>query len=688
MLMKSWRAIIVALSVIVAVPALLNAQWLQTGGPFGGYVLDLTVSGNNLIAAAANGIFYTTDRGSHWSPALSTLGGTSALAAGGSSQVWAGASHGVFLSTNDGVSWSNVTTSMINDYVYAIAATPSEVLASEYGGLFRSTDLGITWGNIGAGLPATAANTLLIDGVDIWAGLQNSPHALYRSTDTGQSWQFSDSGLVPKDVRSILRFGGKLFSSTWGGGVFVSSDSGRTWTATNNGIVGSIVQRMYAFGTRLCACSDFGVSISADTGKTWTATGELPMSGYGNSAMASIGSALFSGGVDGVHASTDTGGVWTLRNDGMIGAGVPALVSQGGVLASGTFYDGVAKSTDGGTSWKYSNTGLPGHIIHVLQTSGNLLWEGGNLGVYRSTDNGANWSSANNGFGGYNPTYSFFSQPPLLYSGGSLGVFVSGDSGASWTKISAGLAVKPVYSIFLVSANGSTLLAGAYDTLYRSSNGGGSWTPAKKVVSEQMIRFGSDIYAATQSGVMISTDEGITWNSANQNINPLACKAFAISGNNLFLGASAGIFRTTGRGVGWTDVAAGLPPGEVFSLLVAGSYLYAGVGFTGVWKRQLSEIVTDVGMTGPLPVRASLEQNYPNPFNPLTTIRYSLPTPSRVTMTVFNILGQQVAELVKGDIGPGSHDVTFDGSALSSGLYFYRIQAGGFTQTKTLLLLR
>jgi hypothetical protein len=686
--MKSRRAISVTASIIVALTSSLNAQWLQTSGPFGGYVADLAASGSNLLAGAGSGVFYSTDDGSHWSPSLSVPGGATALVTGGNSRVWAGVSQGIFLSTNDGVSWSDVTTGMVNDHVNAMAAGPSEALASEYGGLFRSTDLGITWVNIGAGLPATNANALLIDGGVIWVGLQNSPHALYRSSDVGGSWQYSDSGLVPKDVRSILRFGGKLFSSTWGGGVFVSGDNGVTWTPANNGIVGSIVQRLYVFGKLICASSDYGVFISADTGITWKATGDLPMSGYGSSGFASMGPALFWGGADGVHASTDTGAVWTLRNTGMTGAGVPALVSMGGALAAGTYYNGVAVSTDGGTSWNYSNAGLPGHIIYTLQSSGNLLWEGGNIGVYRSTDNGANWASANNGFGSYNPTYGFISQPPLLYSCGSIGVFVSGDSGASWTKISTGLPVKPVYSMLLVSPSGPTIMAGTYDTLYRSSDGGGGWTPVRKAVAEKMTRFGNDIYAATQSGIMISTDEGVTWNSANQNINPLSCNAFAISGNNLFLGASAGLFRTTGRGVGWTDLSSGLPQGGVSSLLVEGSYLYAGVGFTGVWKRALAEIVTDARSAGPLPVRAALEQNYPNPFNPSTTIRYSLPDRSDVMLTVSNTLGQQVAVLVNGIQNTGNHEVRFDGSGLASGVYFYRLRAGSLVQTKKFVILR
>jgi hypothetical protein len=83
-----------------------------------------------------------------------------------------------------------------------------------------------------------------------------------------------------------------------------------------------------------------------------------------------------------------------------------------------------------------------------------------------------------------------------------------------------------------------------------------------------------------------------------------------------------------------------------------------------------------------------LQQNHPNPFNPSTSIQYTLPTCSHVTLTVFNTLGQIVGELVNGEMEAGYHTVQFDASGLSSGAYFYRMRAGDFIETKHLLLLR
>ena len=84
----------------------------------------------------------------------------------------------------------------------------------------------------------------------------------------------------------------------------------------------------------------------------------------------------------------------------------------------------------------------------------------------------------------------------------------------------------------------------------------------------------------------------------------------------------------------------------------------------------------------------SLDQNYPNPFNPSTTIRYTLSSRSDVSLAVYNALGQRVMELMKSSQDAGSHELKFDGIGLSSGVYFYRLSAGTFVQSKTMLLVR
>ena len=84
----------------------------------------------------------------------------------------------------------------------------------------------------------------------------------------------------------------------------------------------------------------------------------------------------------------------------------------------------------------------------------------------------------------------------------------------------------------------------------------------------------------------------------------------------------------------------------------------------------------------------SLSQNHPNPFNPVTTISYSLPFSGDVSLIIYNILGEEIAQLVDGFQQAGEYNITWNATNISSGIYFYRLNSGDFTETKKMILLR
>ena len=97
---------------------------------------------------------------------------------------------------------------------------------------------------------------------------------------------------------------------------------------------------------------------------------------------------------------------------------------------------------------------------------------------------------------------------------------------------------------------------------------------------------------------------------------------------------------------------------------------------------------TGIPGTRSLPLAFNLCQNYPNPFNPTTTIRYALPSSANVKIAVYDLLGREIATLVNEELSAGWKEVGWNGSAFSSGIYFYNLQAGGFAEVKKLMLLK
>jgi len=117
-----------------------------------------------------------------------------------------------------------------------------------------------------------------------------------------------------------------------------------------------------------------------------------------------------------------------------------------------------------------------------------------------------------------------------------------------------------------------------------------------------------------------------------------------------------------------------------------GKYLYRlkQIDFDGAFNYS-NEIEVDVDLS---PKEFSLKQNYPNPFNPVTKIKYSIPAKAFVTLNVYNAIGEKIAELVNNEMNAGNYEISFDGTGLSSGIYYYKITAGNFSEVKKMMLVK
>jgi hypothetical protein len=231
---------------------------------------------------------------------------------------------------------------------------------------------------------------------------------------------------------------------------------------------------------------------------------------------------------------------------------------------------------------------------------------------------------------------------------------------------------------------------------------GGSFTSAGGVSANNVARFNT--LTNTWSSLGTGSSNGVS-GPGYPHVN-----ALAVVGNEVFVGGSfflAGVIannvaRFNTQTNTWSTLGTGSSNGVssggypyVDALAVVGNEVFVGGSFTSAggvsannvarWNSGTSRVEQ---LSPTAPKTFLLEQNYPNPFNPSTTIRYQLPVASEVKLEVYDVLGKKIATLVNERQSAGSYQVVWNASGLSSGTYFYRLQAGTFVETKKMIMVK
>jgi Secretion system C-terminal sorting domain len=235
---------------------------------------------------------------------------------------------------------------------------------------------------------------------------------------------------------------------------------------------------------------------------------------------------------------------------------------------------------------------------------------------------GSGWSSIGPGISGI--VYAVASGNGKLYAGGLSGSFqcIASWDGTSWSNLGSGV-------------------------------GGGTYPYVFSI-----LVYGTDVYAA-----------GLYTIAGGQTVNGIA----------------------KWNGTVWSPLGSGFGYGNAcgaFATCIYNGKLVCGGIFSSPFMNiaQWDGLLTGVNNNSEIPEKFELSQNYPNPFNPSTKISFSLPKQDKVTLTVFDITGKETAVLVNENLNAGNHEVSFDASGLSSGVYFYTIRTTGFTSTKRMIL--
>ncbi|HEY6435576.1 MAG TPA: hypothetical protein VIY47_03230 [Ignavibacteriaceae bacterium] len=363
--------------------------------------------------------------------------------------------------------------------------------------------------------------------------------------------------------------------------------------------------------------------------------------------------------------------------------------------------NGVFKSIDAGLTWQLIINGLnnsEAKSVHEVLVFRDTLYAATVDGIYRSTNLGNLWVKKSSGITiGPGATAEFcesiFEYNGNLFTGAFNGIYRSTDYAENWllTNVSG----QHIWAKNFTAHNG--ILFAARENInfpngYFSTDEGLTWNSLTTLNFPTITFFseGTKLWSGTIHGVWLSTDNGVTWGNRSNGLSPdpYSSSIIRTNGNlitSLKFGGS-GMFRSTDDGINWEDFGAGLPFLSSIEKLIVYSDKILAATSNGLWQRDTSETVTELIEQENLIDGYELFQNYPNPFNPATKIEFRIADLGFVSLKVFDALGNEIATLVDGEMQPGSYDVEFSATNLSSGIsvrggyasgvYFYKFQFG------------
>jgi photosystem II stability/assembly factor-like uncharacterized protein len=699
--------IILILSVVVYA----DDFWQSADGPTGGRIDAIAVHAGKLFAIRSTHIFLSTDGGDSWSD-INGPSNINCLAVSPSGNPYLGVSYrGVWWTLNNGATWSynQITHDPHSGLGASIFAIGVDSQGHIYTPSFRSFDGGNSWQEIDPPSIATA----------FAFGAQNkifvgTYEGVYLSTDDGTSWTARNTGIENIHITTlIVDSNGELYAGSLEDGIFYSSDQGITWTSRNTGLGSPNINSLKSApnGDIYAATQAHGIYQSTNQGLSWTAVnGNLPDLHVRTIAIDANSEIYIGTEAGGIFKSSDNGSTWIAKNQNIDVQNLNAALTVGGSdLLLGTGGSGIFHSPDGYSGWINKNNGLENLYVTGFVAGGSgEIFAGTYSGVFRTSDAGENWLPANNGIEdaqvlqiASDPTGRLY----ILTRAQSFGaLFYSDDHGDNWTSIPIGN-----NNIFLesmaVDAQGNLFLSGSNffveGLVFISTDGGTTWsdTALTQFSTRSFLAIdNSDRLYAVFNGdeFFYSDDAGTTWNTINATGLPAnsIVEQFAFdSGNHIYAATqSKGIFYSEDSGNNWTDKNDGLPsangyyPDFNFLYINPGDAVYAGTYSDGLFIGGENPTVIDPILN--VPDQFSLEQNYPNPFNPTTTIGFNISERGFVKLTVYDLLGKEITTLINEEIAAGKYTVEFDAGNLSSGIYFYQLEAENFKQTRRMILMR
>ncbi len=361
----------------------------------------------------------------------------------------------------------------------------------------------------------------------------------------------------------------------------------------------------------------------------------------------------------------------------------------------------VRRTVDGGITWTNANPPTSASIVSIEAIDSNTAWCSAATIVFRTSNGGSSWTQVFTQTGGYingfrfnNANTGFMMGDPV---GGRWSLWKSTDAGITWD--SAGLYLAQAgseagwnNSLFM---QGNNIWFGTNNTkVYKSTNAGATWTfgVTAGMINSNSLHFNTPTLGLTGSaaGMMKTTDGGATYTSVT--VPGTGTIHIAGYGSDFWYIRGMGVYRSTNSGDNWSleYTSTGFLNHISFVLHNGCPIGWAGRNNAGgLVIRMQSDTLTSTGNNNnQIPEAFGLGQNYPNPFNPTTKVRFALPKNSFAKLVVYDALGREVETLVNEQLTAGTYEADWSANKFSSGVYYYKLSAGSFVETRKMILLK
>ena len=357
----------------------------------------------------------------------------------------------------------------------------------------------------------------------------------------------------------------------------------------------------------------------------------------------------------------------------------------------------IAKSFDFGISWqvlsvpfsddlKYCTVNPFSNTVFVASATGDLL---------SSSDNGNSWQRTPAILTGSIIKAVTFPNATDGYLCGSNGLIArTSDGGATWLLSSIPVSSGHMNAIHAEN-EGVVLVASDNGKLFRSEDFGYYFDYIEIFTGDNykaLLKFNDKLIMLAESGSgLTTTDGGISWSELNLHLNGTPRVTDVSAGRFRILSFGNALFTSTKDGSALSyQLLPGTNSKNAIYLTLNGNLIVAGSGSNIFVGRDTSTVYTSLAgdETGSTPGSHQLFQNYPNPFNGSTVIPVYLKTETQVLVDLYNLLGEKVLSIYNGVLGEGNHLIPLDTSGKVSGVYLYRLNAGGTVITKKLVLLK